>query len=242
MLNVIDEFTRECLAIRVNRKLRSTDVIDVLSDLFILRGVPGHIRSDNGPEFVAKAVREWIAAVGAKTAYIEPGSPWENGYCESFNSKLRDELLNGEIFYTLQRPGHHRGLATALQHHPAALIARLQTAGAGGLHARASGSAIRPSRSARAHAGTRPSLTNIPTGPLDRGRPPPAVMSRAARGLRPADGCEVLASREGQYSTGAAAWRCVVLTDRGRPYRGWWWRGNGFEPPISCCSHTRSAD
>ena len=102
MLNIIDEFTRECLAIRVNRKLRSTDVIDVLSDLFILRGIPGHIRSDNGPEFVAKAVREWIAAVGAKTAYIEPGSPWENGYCESFNSKLRDELLNGEIFYTLQ--------------------------------------------------------------------------------------------------------------------------------------------
>src|ERR1700704_2629229 len=102
MLNIIDEFTRECLAIRVNRKLRSTDVIDVLSDLFILRGIPGHIRSDNGPEFVAKAVREWIAVVGAKTAYIEPGSPWENGYCESFNSKLRDELLNGEIFYTLQ--------------------------------------------------------------------------------------------------------------------------------------------
>ena len=102
MLNVIDEFTRECLAIRVNRKLRSTDVIDVLSELFILRGIPGHIRSDNGPEFVAMAVREWIAAVGAKTAYIERGSPWENGYCESFNSKLRDELLNGEIFYTLQ--------------------------------------------------------------------------------------------------------------------------------------------
>ena len=101
MLNLIDEFTRECLAIRVDRRLRSTDVIDVLSDLFILRGVPDHIRSDNGPEFIAKAVREWIAAVGAKTAYIEPGSPWENGYCESFNSKLRDELLNGEIFYSL---------------------------------------------------------------------------------------------------------------------------------------------
>jgi putative transposase len=101
MLNLIDEFTRECLAIRIDRKLRSTDVIDVLSDLFILRGVPGHIRSDNGPEFVAKAVRDWITAVGAKTAFIEPGSPWENGYCESFNSKLRDELLNGEIFYSL---------------------------------------------------------------------------------------------------------------------------------------------
>jgi transposase InsO family protein len=101
MLNVIDEFTRECLAIRIDRKLKSTDVIDVLSDLFILRGVPGHIRSDNGPEFIAHAVREWIAAVGAKTAFIEPGSPWENGYCESFNSKLRDELLNGELFYSL---------------------------------------------------------------------------------------------------------------------------------------------
>jgi transposase InsO family protein len=75
--------------------------LDVLSDLFILRGVPGHVRSDNGPEFIAKAVREWIAAVGARTAFIEPGSPWENGYCESFNSKLRDELLNGELFYTL---------------------------------------------------------------------------------------------------------------------------------------------
>ena len=77
-------------------------MIDVLSDLFILRGVPGHVRSDNGPEFVAKAVQTWITAVGAKTAYIAPGSPWENGYIESFNSKLRDELLNGEIFFTLK--------------------------------------------------------------------------------------------------------------------------------------------
>lgn len=101
MLNVIDEFTRECLVIRIDRKLKSTDVIDVLSDLFIVRGAPGHIRSDNGPEFIAKAVRQWIAAVGAQAAFIEPGSPWENGYCESFNSKLRDELLNGEIFYSL---------------------------------------------------------------------------------------------------------------------------------------------
>jgi putative transposase len=102
MLNVIDEFTHECLAIRVGRKLKSMDVIDVLSDLFILRGVPGHIRSDNGPEFVAKAVRAWITGVGAKTAYIEPGSPWENGYVESFNARLRDELLDGEIFYSLR--------------------------------------------------------------------------------------------------------------------------------------------
>ena len=102
MLNIVDEFTHECLAIRLNRKLKAIDVVDVLSDLFILRGIPGHIRSDNGPEFVAKAVRDWIAAVGAKAAYIEPGSPWENGYIESFNARLRDELLNGEIFYTLR--------------------------------------------------------------------------------------------------------------------------------------------
>jgi len=102
MLNVVDEFTHECLAIRVGRKLKATDVIDVLSDLFILRGVPGHIRSDNGPEFVAKAVQEWITAVGAATAYIAPGSPWENGYVESFNARLRDELLDGEVFYSLR--------------------------------------------------------------------------------------------------------------------------------------------
>lgn len=101
-LNVLDEYSRECLAIRVKRKLNSTDVVDVLTDLFILRGVPAHIRSDNGPECVAEAVRKWIAAVGAQTAYIEPGSPWENGYVESFNARLRDELLNGEIFYSLR--------------------------------------------------------------------------------------------------------------------------------------------
>ncbi len=102
MLNVIDEFTHECLSIRVARRLNSTDVIDVLSDLFVLRGVPGHVRSDNGPEFIAKAVQDWITAVGVKTAYIAPGSPWENGFVESFNARLRDELLNGEIFYGLQ--------------------------------------------------------------------------------------------------------------------------------------------
>ena len=101
-LNILDEFSRECLAIRVKRKLNSTDVVDTLTDLFILRGVPSFIRSDNGPEFIAEIVRNWIAAVGAKTAYIEPGSPWENGYCESFNARLRDELLNGEVFYTLK--------------------------------------------------------------------------------------------------------------------------------------------
>ena len=88
--------------IRGKRKLNSTEVIDALTDLFILRGVPAYIRSDNGPEFMAQAVRGWIAAVGAKTAHIEPGSPWENGYCESFNARFRDELLNGEVFYTLR--------------------------------------------------------------------------------------------------------------------------------------------
>jgi putative transposase len=102
MLNVVDEFTRECLAIRVARKLGSAEVVDVLADLFIARGTPAYIRSDNGPEFVATAVKGWIDGVGAKTAYIEPGSPWENGYVESFNGKLRDELLNAELFNTLR--------------------------------------------------------------------------------------------------------------------------------------------
>ena len=101
LLNVVDEFTRECLAIRVARKLGSADVIDVLADLFIVRGTPGYVRSDNGPEFIAIAVKGWISGVGAKTAFIEPGSPWENGYVESFNGKLRDELLNAEVFSTL---------------------------------------------------------------------------------------------------------------------------------------------
>lgn len=101
-LNILDEFSRECLTIKVRRRLNSTDVIDALTDLFILRGVPAFIRSDNGPEFIALAVRDWIGAVGAKTAYIEPGSPWENGYCESFNARFRDEMLNGEVFYSLR--------------------------------------------------------------------------------------------------------------------------------------------
>ena len=97
-LNIIDEYGPECLTIRVNRKLNSGKLFDVLSDLFILRGVPSSIRSDNGPEFVAQAVQDWIKAVCAKTAYIEPGSPWENGYCESFNARFLDQFLNGAIF------------------------------------------------------------------------------------------------------------------------------------------------
>ena len=102
MLTVIDEFPRECLAIEVARRLRHDDVLACLTELFTKHGPPGHIRSDNGSEFTATAVREWLPRVGVKTLYIEPGSPWENGYNESFNGKLRDELLNGEIFYTLK--------------------------------------------------------------------------------------------------------------------------------------------
>jgi len=102
MLTIIDEYTRECLAILVKRNIKSQDVVDVLFELFIFRGIPEHIRSDNGPEFTASEVRKWLHNLGVKTLFIEPGSPWENGYIESFNGKLRDELLNREIFYTLQ--------------------------------------------------------------------------------------------------------------------------------------------
>ena len=101
LLAIIDEYTRECLAILVKRHITSRDVIEVLFELFIFRGIPEHIRSDNGPEFTAKEVRKWLSRLGVKTLFIEPGSPWENGYIESFNGKLRDELLNREIFYTL---------------------------------------------------------------------------------------------------------------------------------------------
>ena len=102
MLTVIDEFTRGCLAIVVARRLRSDDVLQCLSDLFVAHGPPEYIRSDNGPEFTAQIVRDWLGRIGVGTLYIEPGSPWENGYNESFNGKLRDELLNGEIFTTLR--------------------------------------------------------------------------------------------------------------------------------------------
>jgi putative transposase len=101
MLTVIDEFTRRCLAIVVARRLRSDDVLHCLTDLMSHHGPHEQIRSDNGPEFVAKSVRSWLGRIGVKTLYIEPGSPWENGYCESFNSKLRDELLAAEQFSTL---------------------------------------------------------------------------------------------------------------------------------------------
>ena len=142
MLNVLDEFTRECLSIRVARKLNSTDVVDVLSELFILRGVPGHIRSDNGPEFVATAVRTWIAAVGAKTAFIEPGSPWdcrgpENGPGDRFpEAGLLRELQfqasrrvaeRRDLLQPRRGPDRDRVLAPALQHKAPALVARLST-------------------------------------------------------------------------------------------------------------------
>ena len=99
---MIDEFTRECLAIVVARSLKSDDVLQALADLFVERGPPNHIRSDNGSEFTAIAVRDWLGRIGARTLFIEPGSAWENGCNESFNSKLRDELLNGEIFHSLK--------------------------------------------------------------------------------------------------------------------------------------------
>ena len=102
LLNLIDEHTRESLLVRAERRWTSSRVISALADVMVMKGVPEHLRSDNDPEFVAKALRKWLARTGAKTLYIEPGSPWENGYCESFNSKRRDEFLNGEIFYSIK--------------------------------------------------------------------------------------------------------------------------------------------
>jgi putative transposase len=101
LLTVIDEFSRECLAIDVARRITSDEVLGRLTQLFVLRGTPAYLRSDNGPEFTARVVRDWLARVGVKTLYIEPGSPWENGYIESFNGRLRDELLNLEVFDTV---------------------------------------------------------------------------------------------------------------------------------------------
>ena len=100
-LSVVDEYTRECLALEVERSMTATGVIDVLAQVLLIRGVPGHIRSDNGPEFIAAAIREWLGEAGVKVLYIEPGSPWENGYAESFHGRLRDELLEREEFGSL---------------------------------------------------------------------------------------------------------------------------------------------
>jgi transposase InsO family protein len=102
LLTLIDEFTRECLAIRVARRIDRFGVIETLADAMLVHGIPEHVRSDNGAEMTAKIVREWLTQLGTKTLFIEPGSPWENGYCESFNGKLRDECLNPEIFYSLK--------------------------------------------------------------------------------------------------------------------------------------------
>lgn len=102
LMTLIDEFSRKCLAIRVARRINAIGVIETLADAMLFEGVPTFIRSDNGPEMVAKVLRQWLSGLGTKSLYIEPGSPWENGYCESFNGKLRDELLNGEIFYSLR--------------------------------------------------------------------------------------------------------------------------------------------
>ena len=102
LMTLVDEFTRKCLAIRVARRINAIGVIETLADVMLFDGIPVHIRSDNGPEMVAKILRQWLSGLGTRSLYIEPGSPWENGYCESFNGKLRDELLNGEIFYSLR--------------------------------------------------------------------------------------------------------------------------------------------
>jgi putative transposase len=118
MLNLIDEHTRECLAIHVRRRINSANLIDVLANAMIEHGIPEYIRSDNGPEFVAKELRKWLARTGAVTLYIEPGSPWENGYCESFNPKLRGEFLNGEIL---------------VQHRTATLFAGISAAASSGI-------------------------------------------------------------------------------------------------------------
>lgn len=100
-LSIVDEYTRECLALKVDRSITSEDVIDTLAELFAMRGVPKHIRSDNGPEFIARAIQRWLAQVEVETLYVEPGSPWENGFAESFHSRLRDEFLALEVFESL---------------------------------------------------------------------------------------------------------------------------------------------
>jgi transposase InsO family protein len=101
-LAIIDEYTRECLALKVSRRIRHDDVMDVLRGLFIAHGIPDHIRSDNGPKFIASGLRQWLAHSDVGPLYISPGSPWENGYAESFNSRLRDEMLGCEVFDDVQ--------------------------------------------------------------------------------------------------------------------------------------------
>jgi putative transposase len=162
MLTLVDEYTRECLAIDVARRMTSEDVLERLTDLFIHRGVPDHIRSDNGAEFTSKAVREWLAKVGVKTLFIEPGSPWENGYIESFNGKLRDELLAREIFYTLLEAKvlverwrqHYNWIRphSALDYHPPAPEGVLISASAAGSAPLGSLAPLRPPPGGRSEA------------------------------------------------------------------------------------------
>ena len=131
-LTVVDEYSRQCLAIDVDRKQTSREVLRTLAKLMLRYGVPKHIRSDNGPEFVARAVRSWLARLGVQTLFIEPGSPWENGYIESFNGKLRDELLNGEVFSSVpeakvltdawRRHYNHQRPHSALEYQPPAPV------------------------------------------------------------------------------------------------------------------------
>jgi transposase InsO family protein len=139
LLPVVDEFTRECLAIEVERNLTAAEVVGTLKYLFELRGIPRYIRSDNGPEFIADAVKAWLKESGSSTLYIEPGSPWENAYCESFNGKLEDELLNGEQFETLKEAkvlvedwrldyNHHRPHSSLKYKTPATFAASLSPA------------------------------------------------------------------------------------------------------------------
>jgi transposase InsO family protein len=117
LMTLIDEFTRECLAVRVARRINSFGAPETMADVMLMSGVPEHIRSDNGAEMTAKVVRNWQKQTGAKALYFEPGSSWENGYCESFNGKLRDELLNGETFCSLKEKrstDRHRAMAKGL--------------------------------------------------------------------------------------------------------------------------------
>ena len=102
MLTLIDEYSRTCLVVHCAGHIGANEVIEQLANVMIVHGIPQYIRSDNGPEFIASRLRDWLAHIGVKTAYIEPGSPWENGYCESFNGTLRNELLDGDIFYGVQ--------------------------------------------------------------------------------------------------------------------------------------------
>jgi transposase InsO family protein len=129
MLTLIDEYTRESLAIGVPRRLGRYEVIEVLAEVMLFRGIPEHIRSDHGPEFVAEELRKWLAKLGTRTLYIEPGSPWENGYCESFNGKLRDEMPEWRDFLFAEGgAGGDRKVPSGLQHEKAAQCARLRAA------------------------------------------------------------------------------------------------------------------